>query len=64
MKTAEVAQVYPQNMIPGHGVGLADTDPNAALERIKADPTTRPEALAHAAMMALKPQVLAQRPTR
>jgi hypothetical protein len=59
MKTAEVAQAYPQNMIPGHGVGLADTDPNAALERLKADPGARPEAPALMAVMGLKAQVLA-----
>jgi hypothetical protein len=54
------------NPIPGHPLeGLRDTDPSTAnVQRLQNDPTTRPETVAYAAMMALKPTVLAQRPAR
>jgi hypothetical protein len=62
-KAMDVAHANP---IPGHPLaGLPDTDPNTVdVERLRSDPTSRPETIAIAAMMALKREVLAQRPAR
>jgi hypothetical protein len=57
-KAMEVAH---QNPIPGHPLaGLPDTDPNTVdVERLRSDPTSRPETVAYPAMMAQKRVILA-----